>query len=362
MKLTKMYGAVVAMLGMVASAQAGSIVLTSHSCCGAEKSCGCAPACQPKCCRPVICKPSCPNVYNYQRSCAKTCGCCPAATCAPKCCPAPATCAAPVCAPAPATCAAPVCAPAPATCAAPCAPAPATCAAPCAPKCAPAPATCAAPCAPAPATCAAPASCAAPAPAKCCDTPCQKTCCADPCEVAHWIYESQTACHGKCRKKAIKKLGKFDCVCNPEIMCAFIYGLNDTDERVRRESARQIRKQVKCNGCCCNCKVVAALTCALADCDKKVVRAATRALRCCGYDVQDCCQTASCGTCAPASCSAPVHTETVPAAPAEGGEAAPAPAPAPASAEPEAYFPSRLKSQQTKAHKSGLSNLFGMRG
>src|SRR5258708_39426488 len=111
MKWTTVYSAVVAMLGMVASAEAGSIVLTSHSCCGAEKSCGCAPACQPKCCRPVICKPSCPNVYNYQRSCAKPCGCCnsaPASTCAPKCCPAPASCAAPVaCAPAPATCAAP---------------------------------------------------------------------------------------------------------------------------------------------------------------------------------------------------------------------------------------------------------------
>jgi hypothetical protein len=144
-------------------------------------------------------------------------------------------------------------------------------------------------------------------------------------------------------------------------MCAFIYGLNDTDERVRCASACAIRKQVRKNECCCNCKVVAALTCALADCDKKVVRAATRALKCCGYDVQDCCQTA-CGTCAPASCAAPVHTDAVPAAPAEGGEVAPAPAPAPASAEPEAYFPSRLKSQQTKARKSGLANLFGMRG
>ena len=67
MKWTKMYGAVVAMLGMVASAEAGSIVLTSHSCCGAEKSCGCAPACQPKCCRPVI-QADLSQIYNYQRS------------------------------------------------------------------------------------------------------------------------------------------------------------------------------------------------------------------------------------------------------------------------------------------------------
>jgi hypothetical protein len=220
-------------------------------------------------------------------------------------------------------------------------------------------------------SCAAPA----PAPAKCCDVPAQakcgedkKNCCnADPCEVAHWIYESQTGCHAKNRRKAIKKLGKFDCVCNPEIMCAFIYGLNDTDERVRKESAVQIRKQTKRNGCCCNDKVVAALTCALADCDKGVVRAATRALKQCGYDVQDCCQTggSTCG--AQASCSAPGGSETAPVAPVDGGEASPAPAPAPASAEPEAYFPSRLKNQQTKsqptkARKTGLANLFGVRG
>jgi len=178
--------------------------------------------------------------------------------------------------------------------------------------------------------------------------------------VAHWIYESQTACHAKDRRKAIKKLGKYECVCNPEIMCAFIYGLNDTDERVRKESAVQIRKQTKKNPCCCNCKVVAALTCALGDCDKGVVKAATKALCQCGYDVKDCCENNCCTQ--TASCAAPGGTEPAPAAPAEGGEAAPAPAPAPASAEPEAYFPSRLKNQQTKARKASLSNLFGMGG
>jgi hypothetical protein len=203
-----------------------------------------------------------------------------------------------------------------------------------------------------------------PAQAKCCDTGCSNNkCCADPCEVAHWIYESQTGCKGKDRKKAIKKLGKFDCVCNPEIMCAFIYGLNDTDEKVRRESANQIRKQTKKNCCCCNDKVVAALTCALADCDKKVVKAATKALKACGYDVQDCCES-GCGSCTQTASCGGSHPESAPAAPAEGGETAPAPAPAPASAEPEAYFPSRLKNQQTKSPKkaSGLSNIFGVRG
>jgi hypothetical protein len=145
-------------------------------------------------------------------------------------------------------------------------------------------------------------------------------------------------------------------------MCAFIYGLNDCDEKVRKESAVQIRKQVKKN-CCCNDKVVAALTYALGDCDRSVVRAAKRALEACGYDVQKpCCETASTCCTQPASCAVPGTSAPVPAAPAEGGEVAPAPAPAPASAEPEAYFPSRLKSQQTKARKSGLSNLFGVRG
>jgi hypothetical protein len=185
--------------------------------------------------------------------------------------------------------------------------------------------------------------------------------------VAHWIYESQTGCHAKNRRKAIRKLGKFDCVCNPEIMCAFIYGLNDTDERVRKESANQIRKQVKKNGCCCSAQVVAALTCALADCDKGVARAAKKALKKCGYDVQKCCDSGCNSTCgAQASCGAPASMETAPVAPApaDGGEAAPtpAPAPAPASAEPEAYFPSRLKNQQTKSRKTNLSNVFGVRG
>src|SRR5207247_2491636 len=125
----------------------------------------------------------------------------------------------------------------------------------------------------------------------------------------------------------------------------------------------EIRKQTKKNGCCCNDKVVCALTYALGDCDKGVVRAASRALKACGYDVQKSCCESGCNTCCtqPASCSAPGQSAPVPA-PAEGGEAAPAPAPAPASAEPEAYFPSRLKSQQTKARKSGLANLFGVRG
>jgi hypothetical protein len=59
----------------------------------------------------------------------------------------------------------------------------------------------------------------------------------------------------------------------------------------------------------------------------------------------------------PAPVYAPV--EAAPVAPAIP-EAVPA-APAPAADEPAAYYPSKLKSQQTKAKKSGLSNLFGLR-
>jgi hypothetical protein len=143
-------------------------------------------------------------------------------------------------------------------------------------------------------------------------------------------------------------------------MCAFIYGLNDTDERVRKESAVQIRRQTKKNPCCCNCRVVAALTCALGDCDKGVVKAACKALKQCGYDVQDCCNQGCGSACTQAASCAVPSGEAAPVTPApEGGEAAPAPAPA--SAEPEAYFPSRLKNQQTKSRKASLSNLFGMR-
>src|SRR5262249_52472882 len=100
-----------------------------------------------------------------------------------------------------------------------------------------------------------------------------------------------------------------------------------------------------------------------------VRREAEKALCACGYDVQDCCNNQGCGTkmaCAPANCAAPSACgmqpmNTAPAAPVQGGEVAPAPAPAPPATEPEAYFPTRLN-QQTKAKKSGLANLFGLRG
>jgi hypothetical protein len=107
-------------------------------------------------------------------------------------------------------------------------------------------------------------------------------------------------------------------------MTAFVYALNDADERVRREAADEIGDQVRKNCCCCP-EVTAALTCALGDCDRGVVRQAEQALRLCGYDVvKGCCDkgctTAGCSTgcsngCAPAGgpAVAPINDNAAPA-------------------------------------------------
>jgi hypothetical protein len=158
-------------------------------------------------------------------------------------------------------------------------------------------------------------------------------------------------------------------------MCAMIYALNDADEHVRREAAEKIGDELKKNPCCCSREVVAALTCALADCDRRVRHHAEKALRRCGYDVVDgcckqtCCATAGCTSAPGCAPSAPMPY-SAPATPAPAPNAAPAPAPAtapaPAPAPPEdskAYFPSRLRDQQTQdttQPSSRLSNLFGM--
>lgn len=177
------------------------------------------------------------------------------------------------------------------------------------------------------------------------------------CEISKLIYTSQTACYAKDRARALRKLGKFSCVCNPEIMSAFIYGLNDADERVREQAAEEIEDQVKKNPCCCTAAVTLALQNALGDCDKGVRRKAEKALKRCGYNVvKGCCPkpgctTGACGTtaCAPAahvpSCNAPVNGKTMtpePAPPVDG----------------EAYYPARIR--RTQATKSSrLAGLFG---
>lgn len=172
-----------------------------------------------------------------------------------------------------------------------------------------------------------------------------------------------TECYARDRRRAIHKLGdNYDCCCHPEIMCAFVYALNDADERVRTKAADEIGDQLRKNCCCCTPEVVSALTCALADCDRCVRRQAEEALEACGYEVVDGCCNSCCGDgCCDNGCApgyAPTSAPAEEAAPAPAEEAAPAPAPA---AE-EAYFPSRLRQQQTSKSKvrSGLAGLFGL--
>ena len=183
------------------------------------------------------------------------------------------------------------------------------------------------------------------------------------------IYTSQTACYAKDRKRALDKLGdRYSCVCNPEIMCAFVYGLNDSDERVRREAADEIGDQLRKNPCCCSCELTQALTAALADCDRGVRRQAEQALRACGYDIVDgccdkgCCNTGCCANngCANSCGATGAAPMTAPAPVPETKDAAPAPAPAPPE-EPKAYFPTRRNNQPTTTTRSKLANLFGLR-
>jgi len=368
MKWIRFTGAVVATLGLTTAAQAGFLDLLDHH--GSGKSCGCAPSYQPRCCQPTITKPCCPTVHTYQRKisdkkppCCDV-GCAPQACCpkngwGPKGCAAPAPdCAAP----------APDCAAPPKEDVAPEAPPKDECAAPApGPKCA----------APAPGP-----KCAAPAPANgCC--PQAKGCCphqgcydceyADPCEIAKLIYQSQTACYAKDRRDAIHTLGDdFSCVCNPEIMVAFIYALNDADERVREKAADEIGDQLREYPCCCSKEVVAALTAALGDCDKGVRKQAEEALEECGYEVIDgccdgvCCDPCQkpCGGCVPGGeCAAPngcvAPNGCAPAAPnGNGGEKSGTGAP-PLPGTEKVFFPSRLRRKKAPK-RSRLANLFGL--
>jgi hypothetical protein len=187
----------------------------------------------------------------------------------------------------------------------------------------------------------------------------------DPCKLAELIYQSQTACYPRQRKHAISKLGNhYDCKCNPEIMCALVYALNDADPHVRAEAADEIGDQLRRNPCCCSCTVVSALTCALGDCAKPVVRQAEEALRACGYDVVDGC----CDTCCDTGCTgctngcSPAAAPATPAPTAAPKSEAPAPAPAPPAEGKKAYFPQRMPEQTARPAplRTGLGNLFSM--
>ncbi len=398
MKWFNLCSAVVMTFGLTTASQASLFDLFGHGSKGSCKSCACAPTCQPQCCEPVCCEPAPPTierpcdtkVHTYQRQistlqepcCETACEPC----CKPQCCE-PAPCCQPCCAPKKKcllgglfggchkkqNCCEPTCCPQP--CAQPC---PQPCAQPCAQPC----------CAPKKKCflgglfggCHKKQNCCQ---TQCCPQTCQQPCCeevrccdADPCEIAKLIYQSQTACYADDREDAVDNLGDFDANCNPEVLVALIYALNDASEEVRAEAADEIGDMLEDGRACCSQELIAALTCALADCDGDVRDQAEEALEACGYAIVDgccpeqtCCNT--CNTCQGGSCGYNGGTiiegtpSDVPPAegaapmPAEGGEAAPAPAPP---QDPKAYFPSRLQYRQTSysrpAKKTGLAGLF----
>lgn len=237
---------------------------------GKRCDCDCVPSYQPPCCRPVIVRPTCRPVYNYQRRCSVLKPPCCNDVCAPAMCCAPTTAACDSC-PQQHGCSCGCLAGGPCTCGSGC----------CDIGC------CETGC----------------CNANCCDaTSCDGCCPTTSCDLAQLIYESQTACYARHRRRAIHRMSdRYDCKCHPEVMCALIYALNDADERVRTKAADEIGDQLRKNPCCCTPKVVSALTCALADCHWAVRWQAKQALKRCGYRVvkprpMGCCELACCDT------------------------------------------------------------------
>ena len=104
----------------------------------------------------------------------------------------------------------------------------------------------------------------------------------NPCQVAAVIRESMTACYARQRAAAIHRLGdSYECNCHPEIMHAFIYALNDADERVRRKAADEIGDQLSRHRECCSQEIISALQAACDDCDRWVRWEARQSLRYC---------------------------------------------------------------------------------
>jgi hypothetical protein len=174
------------------------------------------------------------------------------------------------------------------------------------------------------------------------------------CEIAQLIYESQTACYAKDRRNAIHKLGdRYDCATHPSVMSAFLYALNDTDERVRAKAADEIGDQLRANPCCCCCgKITDALTCALADCHKGVRKEAEQALEICGYDVVEGCY----DKCANGAAPSPPAPRTAPTPDPVSAEVLPQPAPK--SITPTVIRPQRNARPISKPNR--LSTLFGL--
>ncbi|WP_437206708.1 HEAT repeat domain-containing protein [Planctomicrobium sp. SH664] len=365
MKSMKTFVAVAALVALSTNAQAG---LFGHlKGCGASKCCDCAPTFQPECCKPTIVRPCHRNVYNYQRSCAKPLGCCDNA-CDNGCGPVSNGClnnggacdnGGNGCVNGNACVNGNGCVNGNA-CGAPCGNGNGcingdACGAPCGNGngCVNGNAcdngngchnTCGAPADP---------GCGAPCDSACCPT-------VDPCEIAELIYQSQTACYPRQRKAALRKLGnRYDCVCNPEIISAFVYALNDADHRVRAAAADEIGDQVRKNPCCCSQCTVSALTVALADCDRGVRRQAEQALKACGYDIIDgncdtCCETGCVASCSPVSQPA-THSQ-------QPTQSTTGPAPAPPVEGERAYFPKRQAEQTARpaSVRKSLNNLFSL--
>ncbi|MCA9026294.1 MAG: hypothetical protein KDA86_13895 [Planctomycetaceae bacterium] len=370
MKTTHVLAALVVLAGFTQISEAG--LFNKYFNKGSAKCCDCVPTCQPECCQPVIVKPcrDC-NAYCYQRrrSTLKRPCCngigngCPAA-----CCPVNSGCCDNGCGNN------------------------ACCDTACGTGC------CNNNCCE---DCCDPSCCDECCDPSCCDDCCDTVCCDDSCILAELIYQSQTACYARQRRRAVRQMSwTFDCACYPELMCALIYALNDTDERVRAQAANEIGDELRKNSCCCSQEVVSALTCALADCDWRVRWYAKRALKQCGYKVVDpcyteCCEVACCETgccdsgCCDSGCTSgcttghaaptapPVADHAAPSAPADlpesdeapvapaAPEAAPAAEPMPEAAPepPSAYFPKfypRHSSVRPASSKKGLAGLLGL--
>ncbi|HVJ67753.1 MAG TPA: hypothetical protein VM510_07215, partial [Caulifigura sp.] len=179
------------------------------------------------------------------------------------------------------------------------------------------------------------------------------TSCGNACAIAQLIYQSQTGCYARTRRAALRRLAKYDCSCNPEIMSAFVYALNDAVETVRSTAAAAIGDQVRRHPCCCSPCIVNALTNALGDCDRRVRREAEKSLCACGYEVVN----ATCESECDQACATggPAYSPAAAPQPAAAPEVAPAPP-----AEPKAHIYKADGSVHTASSKKSLKNVFGL--
>ena len=332
MRTLKTCAAVVAVLAMSNFAHAAR---TSARLCGASKCCECAPTSIAPCCKPTVSRPCCTNVYTYQRQasylkppCCDT-GCGPRRSCRPCRRLGGNGCGSNGCGQD--------------GCGHGCDPNGACCNDGYANGCSRRGRRACGD------VCGTPACC--PEPAATCRTGGYDNACA----IAQLIYQSQTGCYARTRRAALRRLAKYDCSCNPEIMSAFVYALNDAVETVRSTAADAIGDQVRRHPCCCSPCIVNALTNALGDCDRRVRRNAEKALCACGYEVvtpiceEPCVDQQACAT---GGSSYSPATAPQPAA-------APEPAPAPP-AEPKAQIYKGDSGMHTVSSKKSLKNVFGL--